>query len=355
MASSRASTSTRSLSGSPEWPFTQRHSMRWRWVAACRRSHRSRFLTGSPPAVFQLRRTQFGIHSVMPWRTYCESVCRIDVAGFGQRLQRHDRGHQLHAVVGGQRLRRRPVRVRARRSAAAPPSRRGRDCPGRRHRCGFRLVSCPPSFMRREFRPACRNGARWRTGVSGHARFSARSRQAARRPGAVLQVVGDAPTCQLGPTPCDTGSGASPAARRRRRQVSGSDAPRPLPRQRQRYGRQRIEANSQSRPPGSSTRAHSSSNPRRQPCASSDVLHDHDADRFVGQRQRQAAAQRCRQSRPPAMQHQAPPRHVDVAGPGPTGASHSQGCAGRSRGQRRSDRACSLSSKACPAYGCEPG
>src|SRR5690606_5053437 len=77
MASSRASWSTRSLSGSPEWPFTQRQSMRCRCVAACSRSHRSRFLTASPPAVFQLRRTQPGIHSVMPWRTYCESVCRV--------------------------------------------------------------------------------------------------------------------------------------------------------------------------------------------------------------------------------------------------------------------------------------
>src|SRR5690606_11433223 len=65
MASSRARTSTRSLSGSPEWPFTQRQSMRWRSVAACRRSHRSRFLTGAPPVVFQLRRSQLGIHSVM--------------------------------------------------------------------------------------------------------------------------------------------------------------------------------------------------------------------------------------------------------------------------------------------------
>src|SRR5690606_19191020 len=75
IASSRASTSTRSLSGSPECPFTQRQSMLWRRQASCRRSHRSRFLTGSPPEVFQPRRTQFGIHRVMPWRTYWESVC----------------------------------------------------------------------------------------------------------------------------------------------------------------------------------------------------------------------------------------------------------------------------------------
>src|SRR5690606_21242539 len=80
-ASLRASTSTRSLSGSPECPFTQRQSMRWRPVAACRRSHRSRFFTGSPPAVFQPRRTQLRTHSVMPWRTYCESVCRVTSQG----------------------------------------------------------------------------------------------------------------------------------------------------------------------------------------------------------------------------------------------------------------------------------
>src|SRR5690606_6065685 len=74
IASARASWSTRSLSGSPAWPLTQRQSTACRAAAACRRSHRSRFFTGSPPAVFQPRRTQLPIHSVMPWRTYCESV-----------------------------------------------------------------------------------------------------------------------------------------------------------------------------------------------------------------------------------------------------------------------------------------
>src|SRR5690606_33019558 len=53
IAASRASTSTRSLSTLPAWPLTQCQLMRWRAVAACSRSHRSRFLTGSPPAVFQ--------------------------------------------------------------------------------------------------------------------------------------------------------------------------------------------------------------------------------------------------------------------------------------------------------------
>src|SRR5690606_9283924 len=77
MASLRARSSTRSLSGSPECPFTQRQSITWRPAAACRRSQRSRFLTASPPEVFQPRRTQLGIHRVMPWRTYCESVCRV--------------------------------------------------------------------------------------------------------------------------------------------------------------------------------------------------------------------------------------------------------------------------------------
>src|SRR5690606_16754728 len=76
-AAARASVSTRSLSGSPLWPLTQRQSIWCRAADACRRSHRSRFFTGSPPAVFQLRRTQPGIHSVMPRRTYCESVCRV--------------------------------------------------------------------------------------------------------------------------------------------------------------------------------------------------------------------------------------------------------------------------------------
>src|SRR5690606_22369927 len=81
MASLRASTSTRSLSGSPECPFTQPHSMRCRPVAACRRSQRSRSFTGSPPAVFPPRRIQLRLHSVLPWRTYCESVCRVTSQG----------------------------------------------------------------------------------------------------------------------------------------------------------------------------------------------------------------------------------------------------------------------------------
>src|SRR3546814_17362325 len=85
MASSRARTSTRSLSGSPECPFTQRQSILWRTVAACRRSHRSRFFTAAPPAVFQLRRSHLGIHSVIPRRTYEASVFTHNLAGYPKR------------------------------------------------------------------------------------------------------------------------------------------------------------------------------------------------------------------------------------------------------------------------------
>ena len=36
----------------------------------------------------------------MPFRTYCEVGIKFDVAGPLQGLKRHDRGHQLHAVIG---------------------------------------------------------------------------------------------------------------------------------------------------------------------------------------------------------------------------------------------------------------
>ena len=75
----------------------------------------------------------------MPWRTYWESVCRTISQGSLSAPGR-DRRHQFHAVVGGVGSPRTSSRS-CRRSAAVPPSRRGRDCPGRRRRCGCRRLS----------------------------------------------------------------------------------------------------------------------------------------------------------------------------------------------------------------------
>src|SRR5690606_32144669 len=80
-ASALASASTRSLPGSPEWPLTQRQSTWCGNAARCSRSHRSRFFTAAPPEVFQPLRSQPAIHWVIPWRTYCESVCRVTLHG----------------------------------------------------------------------------------------------------------------------------------------------------------------------------------------------------------------------------------------------------------------------------------
>ncbi|BCI55084.1 hypothetical protein NIIDNTM18_43620 [Mycolicibacterium litorale] len=64
-----ASWSASSLSATPEWPFTQNHSTRWRAQAFWRRCHRSTFFTGCFAAVRQPLRSQPSTHLVMPLRT----------------------------------------------------------------------------------------------------------------------------------------------------------------------------------------------------------------------------------------------------------------------------------------------
>src|SRR3569833_2288660 len=69
-----ARASARSFSGWPVWPRTQCQSMRCGAAAASSRCQRSTFFTGLRSAVFQPLLFQVDIHSVMPRRTYCESV-----------------------------------------------------------------------------------------------------------------------------------------------------------------------------------------------------------------------------------------------------------------------------------------
>ena len=73
--------SARSFSGWPAWPFTQCHCTWCRPAAASRRRHRSAFLTGCLPAVYQPLLFHRGSHFVMPSRTYVLSVCTRTTAG----------------------------------------------------------------------------------------------------------------------------------------------------------------------------------------------------------------------------------------------------------------------------------
>ena len=98
-----ASASTRWLSGSSAWPRTQWKVTSWPPRAASRARQRSSFLTGFRSAVFQPCVFQPSIQ-----RDAEPDVLRVGVevdrAGPRQRLERLDRGGELHAVVGGQRL-----------------------------------------------------------------------------------------------------------------------------------------------------------------------------------------------------------------------------------------------------------
>src|SRR5262245_20453955 len=69
-----ASRSTRSLPGTPECPFTQCHSMLCAAASSSSRCHRSWFLTGLRSAVRQPFAFHPVIQSLMPRRTYSESV-----------------------------------------------------------------------------------------------------------------------------------------------------------------------------------------------------------------------------------------------------------------------------------------
>ena len=100
----RASASARSFIASPAWPLTQRQSISWRSAASSRRRHRSSFLTGFLSAVRQPLRFQLWIQPVTPPRRYCESVCSSTRHGRVSASSAAIAAHQLHAVVGGQRL-----------------------------------------------------------------------------------------------------------------------------------------------------------------------------------------------------------------------------------------------------------
>src|SRR5690606_23745509 len=71
---SRASSSARSLSSSPLWPFTQCQEMSWRLVASSKACQSSTFFTGFLSAVFQPLRFQPWIQPWTPFLTYWLSV-----------------------------------------------------------------------------------------------------------------------------------------------------------------------------------------------------------------------------------------------------------------------------------------
>ena len=138
---SRASWSARSFMAWPAWPFTQCQCTSWRLSAASSRCHRSTFLTGFLSAVRQPFFFQPWIQLGDAVRARIRCRCEIDAARPLQRLQRRDRRHQFHAVVGGVRLAAVEFLLAGRRSAGSRPSRPARDCPSRRRRCRSRRAS----------------------------------------------------------------------------------------------------------------------------------------------------------------------------------------------------------------------
>ena len=78
---SLASSSARSLPGSPLCPLTQRQVISCGAIASTRCCHRSRFFTGCLPAVRHPLRCQPGSHLVIPSSTYRLSVYSVTVAG----------------------------------------------------------------------------------------------------------------------------------------------------------------------------------------------------------------------------------------------------------------------------------
>ena len=93
-----ASSSTRSLPGSPAWPLTHCQVRVCGAAAWSSCSHRSWFLTGFLSAVRQPRAFQDGSHSVMPLITYCESVCTVT------RVGRFKAARPMMAAVSSMRL-----------------------------------------------------------------------------------------------------------------------------------------------------------------------------------------------------------------------------------------------------------
>ena len=73
----------------------------WRRLASSSACHSSAFLTGFLSAVFQPLRFQPSIQLADAVPDIVAVGVEIDLARLLQRVQRRDRGHQLHAVVGG--------------------------------------------------------------------------------------------------------------------------------------------------------------------------------------------------------------------------------------------------------------
>ena len=96
----RASSSARSFSGWPAWPLTQCQVTLWRVRASSSACQSSAFFTGFLSAVFQPFLFQPSIQLGDAVHDIFAVGVEIDRAGLLQRLQRRDRGHQLHAVVG---------------------------------------------------------------------------------------------------------------------------------------------------------------------------------------------------------------------------------------------------------------
>ena len=126
---SRASSSARSFISSPAWPLTQRQSISWRSLR----------LVEAPPEVVVLDRLLVGGAPAValpvgePAGDAVAHILRVgvqlDAARALQRLQRRDRGHQLHAVVGGGRLAAAQLLLAARRSVRIAPQPPGPGLP----------------------------------------------------------------------------------------------------------------------------------------------------------------------------------------------------------------------------------
>ena len=102
-----------------------------------------RLLVGGAPAV--------ALPAGDPARDAAAQILRvgvqIDVARALQRLQRCDRRHQLHAVVGGERLAAAELLDRCAAAAGSRPSRPGPGCRSRRRRSRSPPGSCAPAVV----------------------------------------------------------------------------------------------------------------------------------------------------------------------------------------------------------------
>ncbi len=100
----RASSSARSLSSWPAWPFTQCQEIVWR----CKRRIEALPELGILHRLLVRRLPAIALPAVNPFADAVLHIGGIDMhldrARTIERFQRHDRRHQLHAVVGGLRL-----------------------------------------------------------------------------------------------------------------------------------------------------------------------------------------------------------------------------------------------------------